>query len=120
MSKLFFDNLIAFEEIELVIKKSATSLEERDELWHLVDEILNHKVLKKVLDKLPKNNHQEFLALFHKCPHDEFVIFEYLNGKTGRNIEKELQAELKGISSDILQELGPHDEITAEIKISKK
>ena len=41
--------------------------------------------------------------------------------KTGKgDIEKELQQELENISSDILQELMPQDEVTAEMRVSKK
>ena len=68
MSKLFYDHLITLDEIEVVIKKNASSKEEKEELWALVDEIVTHKVLEKVLDKLPREHHEEFLELFHKCP----------------------------------------------------
>ena len=107
MSKLFYDHLIYLEEVELEIKKTASSKEEQEELWGLVDEIVTHKVLGKVLDKLPRENHEEFLELFHKCPHDEEIIFGYLKGKTGENIEEVLELELKNISSDILKEIKP-------------
>lgn len=120
MSKLFFDNLIYLEELEVEIKKTSSSQEEREELWSLVDEIVTHKVLGKVLDKLPRADHEEFLTLFHKCPHDEITIFGYLKSKAGEGIEKELQKELKDISTEILRELKPQDEITTETKASKK
>ncbi len=105
MSKLFFDNLIEFKEIELVIKNSASSKEERDEMWMLVDEIINHKVIEKILDKLPRECHEEFLEIFHKSPHDEQIIFAYLHGKTDENIEEILKQELKKISDDLLSEI---------------
>lgn len=120
MTKLFFDNLVSFEEVEIVIKKTASSKEEKDELWGLVDEVVNHKVMEKILDKLPRKHHEEFLALFHKCPHDEVVVFEYLKGKAGKDIERQLQQELESISADILQELRPKDEVSAETEVSKK
>ena len=121
MSKLFFDRLMVLEEVELEIKKTASSKEEREELWMLVDEIVNHKVLEKVLDKLPRAHHEEFLELFHKCPHDEQAIFGYLKGKTGQdNIEEILREELKSISTDILKEIRPQDEMSAETKVSKR
>jgi hypothetical protein len=105
MSKLFFDHLIYLDELEVEIKKTASSVEEREELWSLVDGIVTHKVLAKILDKLPRVHHEEFLELFHKCPHDEITIFGYLKSRAGENIEKELQKELKNISSEILREL---------------
>jgi len=69
MSKLFYDHLLYLEEVEIEIKNRASSKEEKEELWGLVDEIISHKVLEKVLDKLPRESHEEFLELFHKSPH---------------------------------------------------
>ncbi len=120
MTKLFFDNLIAFEEVEVIIKKTTSSNEEKEELWGLVDELVNHKVVEKILDKLPRQHHEEFLALVHECPHDEVIVFEYLNGKVGHDVREELQNELKGISADILHELRTLDEISSETKVSDK
>jgi hypothetical protein len=120
MSKLFYDHLIVYGEIESVIKKSASSAEEREELYGLVDEILNHRVLETVLDELPEKSHGEFLELFHKCPHDETIIFGYLKKKTGQNMEEKLREKLKDIGDDILKELKPQDEVSRETKVSKK
>ena len=105
MSKLFFDHLIYLEEVEIEIKKFATSREEKEELWGLVDEIVSHKVLEKVLDKLPREHHEEFLELFHKCPHDEVKIFGYLRSKAGSSIEDDLKQDLKNLENDLLREL---------------
>ena len=41
MSKLFFDHLVSLEEVEIEIRKNASSKEEREELWKLVDGIVN-------------------------------------------------------------------------------
>jgi hypothetical protein len=103
MSKLFFDHLVVFEEIEGKIKKTASSKEEREELWGLVDEVTTHKVLEKILDRLPRAHHEEFLELFHKCPHDEIVIFGYLRDKAGKSIEDDLKQDLKNLEADLLK-----------------
>jgi hypothetical protein len=103
MSKLFFDHLIIFERIETKIKKTASSREEREELWALIDEVTTHKVLEKVLDRLPRAHHEEFLELFHKCPHDEITIFGYLKSKAGENIEEDLRRDLKNLEKDLLR-----------------
>jgi len=103
MSKLFFDHLIVFEEIEGKIKKTASSKEEREELWGLVDEIATHKVIEKILDRLPRAHHEEFLELFHKCPHDEITIFAYLKGNAGESIEEDLKRDLKNLEKDLLK-----------------
>jgi hypothetical protein len=105
MSKLFFDHLIYLEEVEVEIKRTAATKEERDELWGLVDEIVTHKVLSKVLDKLPREHHEEFLELFHKSPHDEVVIFSYLRINAGNSIEDDLKRDLKNLGRDLLREI---------------
>lgn len=103
MSKLFFDHLIVFEEIEGKIKKTVSLKEEREELWALVDEVTTHKVIEKILDRLPRASHEEFLELFHKCPHDEIVIFGYLRDKVGKSIEEDLKRDLKNLEKDLLK-----------------
>ena len=120
MSKLFFDHLIVLEKVEIVIKKSASSKEEKEELWNLVDKIVTHKALGKVLGELPRVNHEEFLEIFHKCPHDEKYIFGYLKTKTGKDMETELRKELKEFDSEILEELKLQDEMFHELPSSKK
>ena len=120
MSKLFFDNLLNLDKVEAEIKKAFPSKEEREEPETLIDHIIHDKVLEKILDKLPQDSHIEFLELYHRCPHDEEVIFGFLKSKTNQDIEKELQQELEDVSSEILKELEFQDEVSAETKASKK
>lgn len=105
MSKLFFDHLLEFKKIDKEIKKVAKSVEERDELWGLVDEIIHHKVMGCILDKLPRPNHEEFLDMFHASPHDEELIFGYLRTKVGADIEENLKMEIDKISEELLGEM---------------
>jgi hypothetical protein len=102
MSKLFFDHLIELKEIEKQIKKVAKSASEREELWNLVDEIVHHKVMGCILDKLPHEHHDEFLQMFHKCPHDSELIFEYLRIKTGDDFSELIKKEIDALDLDLL------------------
>jgi len=120
MSKLFFDNLFDLDKVETEIKKAFTTKEEREESELLVDDLIHAKVLDKILERLPKNSHIEFLELYHKCPYDEEIIFAYLEGKTGKDIKETLKKELKNIDSDILKEIRPQDEVSTESQVSKK
>ncbi|OGM75673.1 hypothetical protein A2210_02975 [Candidatus Woesebacteria bacterium RIFOXYA1_FULL_40_18] len=104
MSKLFFDHLVSLEDVEKEIKKVATSKEEKEELWGLVDEIMHHKVMGCILDKLPRDNHEEFLEMFHKHPHDETLI-DYLQEKIGENIEELIKGEIGNLAFEILNEI---------------
>ncbi len=104
MSKLFFDHLLSLDTLDKEIKKIAKTSEEREELWLLVDEIIHHKVFEVILDRLPKDSHQEFLEMVHKSPHDGDYLFGYLKTKIGDNIEEILRAELGNITYEILRD----------------
>lgn len=105
MSKLFFDKLVELKELDKEIKKAAKTREEREELWVLVDEIIHHKVMGCILDKLPREHHEEFLDMFAKKPHDEEYIFNYLKKKVGSDIEEIIRVEIGNLSSDLLKEI---------------
>lgn len=105
MSKVFYDHLLGLEKIEKKIKKVAKTPEEKEELWLLVDEVVHHKALGCILDQLPRDKHEEFLEMFHKSPHNENLIMNYLKKQIGENFEELLRQELGEISSDLLKDL---------------
>lgn len=102
MSKIFYDRLIVFEEVEAEIKKVAKTPEEKEELWREIDEIIHHKLMGCVLDKLPKKDHQEFLEKFEKAPYDE-GLFKFLTEKVGEDIEDFLKLETEKLKTELLQ-----------------
>jgi hypothetical protein len=104
MSKLFFDHLLDFKKLDRAIKKIAKTKEEKEEIWVLVDEIVHHKAMGCILDKLHHHHHEEFLEMFHQNPHDEELLFSYLKGKIGENIELILKEELGNLAFDLLKE----------------
>lgn len=93
MSKIFYDQIVDLEAVEKKIKKIARTAEEREELYQLVDEILHHKVLGCILDKLPKENHEEFLTKFSEKPHDE-GLWHYLAEKIREDVEAFIKYEV--------------------------
>lgn len=105
MSKIFYDHLIEFKKVDKQIKKVAKTSEEREELWGLVDEIVHHKAMGCILDKLPGQHHEEFLGMFHKSPHDEELLFGYLRKKVGDNIESLVRQEIGGLATELLSEI---------------
>lgn len=113
MSKLFFDKLLNLDKVDREISKVAKTDEEKQELWLLVDEIVHHKVMGCVLDKLPADSHGEFLTIFEHSPHDERLIFDYLKKKIGDNIEEILEQELGSLSVDLLETIRPPKKTTA-------
>ncbi|MFA6072191.1 MAG: hypothetical protein WC810_26820 [Janthinobacterium sp.] len=105
MSKLFFDHLLELKEIDKQIKKVAKTTAEREELWGLVDEIVHHKVMGCILDKLPRDNHDEFLHMFHESPHDSKLLFEYLRIKAGEDLESLVKKEIEVLSRELIGNL---------------
>lgn len=104
MSKIFYDHLLVFEEVEKKINSMEISEEERNELWNLVDEMVHHRALRLILERLPKESHVEFLDKFHKAPYDQSLM-NYLKEKIGQNIEELLKQELGEVAYEVLTEI---------------
>jgi hypothetical protein len=104
MSKLFYDHLIVLEEVEAEIKKTASTQEEKEELWGLIDEIIHHRVMEKVLDRLPRKLHEDFLSRFHQAPHDESLM-DYLTEQIGENVEEIIRQEVGELAYELLKDL---------------
>jgi transcriptional regulator of NAD metabolism len=104
MSKLFFDHLINLDDVEIEIKKVTKTQEEREELWQIVDEIIQHRILGCILDNLPEKYHEEFLEKFHDAPYD-LGILAFLVEKIGENIEEIIKQEIGGLVYELLVEI---------------
>jgi len=104
MSKVFYDHLIVLTEVEAEIKKTAQTPEEKEELWKLVDEMIHHRVMERVLDKLPKVHHEDFLTRFHEAPHDDNLI-DYLTKQMGENVEELIKREIGELAYELLAEI---------------
>jgi len=101
MSKVFFDQLTNLSKVEKRIDKVARIHEEKLELWRLVDEILHHRVLGCILEKLPEKYHEEFLEEFSKRPYDE-GLFNYLKKKIGEDIKDFIRGEMALLVMELL------------------
>jgi len=104
MTKLFFDGLAILEDVEKEIKKVAQTTEEKEELWGLVDEMIHHKMLGNILDKLPEKKHEEFMIKFHERPFD-VDLMGYLKKEIGENVEEILKTEIGSFSMELLDEI---------------
>ena len=104
MSKIFYDRFIILEEIEVELDKLEIESEERLELDQIIDEIIHHKVLDRILTHLPKKHHTEFLERFHKAPYDEDLI-NYLNKRIERSVEEHVREEMGKLKDEILEDI---------------
>lgn len=101
---LFYDHLITLEDLERELKDVVETPEEREELWHLIDEIIHHRVLHCVLDHLPHDHHETFLTRFHDCPHDH-TLLPFINDLTNNDLTELIIGEISSIQDEILQGL---------------
>lgn len=104
MSKIFFDNLITLEEVEIEINNISETQEEKEELWDLVDDIVNHRMMITILDILPPQHHEEFLSRFYDAPHEESHL-NYLNKRIEGDIEEVIKKEVGNLKKELLQEI---------------
>ncbi len=107
MSKLFYDKLITLDKLDKEISKISTSIEEKEELWNLVDGLLHHKVLMAILDNLEVKHHDEFLVRLYNKPHDENIL-KYLQKKITIDVEEFIKAESINVVEEILADIQKH------------
>ena len=50
MSKIFYDHLITLEEVDIEIRAISQTPDEKEELWKLIDEIVNHRMMITILE----------------------------------------------------------------------
>lgn len=101
MSKIFYDDLVDMDKVSAKIKKIARTSEEREELYGLVDEIVHHKVIGCILDRLPEQHHQEFLTNFGERPHDEGLLI-YLKERIEDDVVGFIKEEIHKLSVELL------------------
>jgi hypothetical protein len=104
MSKIFYDHLIILEEVEVELNNLGLEHEEKEELQHLIDEMVHHRVLNRVLKVLPREHHENFLKEFQQRPHDEALI-DYIDEKIDESVEKHIKEEIDALKEELLEDL---------------
>lgn len=104
MSKIFYDKYIILEEVEIELDKLEMDYEERQELEHLVDEMIHHRVMDRLLTHLPRHHHAEFLEHFHNRPYDEALI-RYLDQRIEKSVKEHIEEEIEKLKKEILEDL---------------
>lgn len=109
MSGVFYNHLINIEEVFIELDTPEIESEEKEELLGLIDQTLHHHILQLILDYLPKEYHETFLAHFHQAPYDpELLVF------IKERVEIDIETVIKTKADQTKKE------ILAEIKKSKK
>jgi len=104
MAALFLDRLIEIEEVIAVIDSHDLDPQERDELVHLVDEILHHHLLNLILNHLPKEHHSDFISRLHADPSSTDHL-EFLRARVTIDLESEIRSHAARIKKDLLSEV---------------
>ena len=100
MSKIFYDHLFQLDHLAIFFATLDTHKEEKEELWHLIDEMLHHRILTAVLDKLPGIHHKEFLTKFAENPAVHNLI-AYINNLIEEDIEGSIIGEIASFEQEI-------------------
>lgn len=102
MSRIFYDHLTVFEKIAPRIGMHMSTPIEREEIWHIIDELTHHRAVGHILDKLSAEYHGEFLSRLAKAPYDMGII-QYLEEKIGEDFTELLASDLALFEEELLQ-----------------
>ena len=102
MSRMFFDHLIVLNHIDVYIKETVETEEDKEELWRLIDETLHAEIVGYLLSELDAEHHEEFSQLLHAQPHDKSIL-DYVSKKTGKKVEKEIKKLAKELEKELLE-----------------
>lgn len=101
MSRVFYDDIIDLREVEKHVKRAVKDPEEREEMYKLIDDILHHRLLSSILERLPKEHHKEFMNKFVDHPHDEGHL-AYLTERVQTDVKEFIKQEVRILSTEIL------------------
>lgn len=104
MSKIFYDHFLKIEEIITVFDEYELDLEEKEELFSIVDETFHHQILETILDLLPLEVHEDFLNRFYQAPHDGNLLL-FLQENVSVNIEEVLKTRAEKIKKEIFSSI---------------
>lgn len=103
MSKLLYDHLIVFEEIEIALSTHKLAPKEKAEISQMIEESIHYRAVSVILKNLPKEHHEDFLKRFYEAPHDE-NLFNFLKERVA-NIEELLKTEIDNLKKELLEDL---------------
>ncbi len=109
MAKIFYDHLVAIEEVIAVIDQKKIDPQSRQKLIALVDETLHHHILDTILSSLPGELHERFLTHFHRAPHDPHLLIFLQENSTidiGGAIQEKARKVKKNLISTIKKSKG--------------
>ena len=101
MSKVFWDDIVNLDKVERYIKRVSKSFEEREEYYRIIDEIIHHRVMGCILERLPEQDHSHFLKRFSKKPYDS-SHFKFLGKRISEDVEEFIKAEMEMLAEELV------------------
>jgi len=74
MNKIFWDDLIHFDELIHGLKELPFSSAEQAELIELIDSTYHHHILDEILKALPRQEHDRFMQMLAERPDDKEIL----------------------------------------------
>lgn len=106
MSRIFYDHLVILEEIEVELDRIDMDREERAEVESLIDQIIHHRVLDRILTHLPRHHHADFLTRFHRAPYDPKLL-DWLEERIDQSVQEHIKDEVASLKAEILKDIRP-------------
>lgn len=109
MSSLFYDHLLDTGDLEKSIKKHVEDPKDREEIMHLIDEIIHHRVMGAILDRLPSDHHTVFISKVAEKPHDQSIV-SFLTERIAEDVSTFIRHEIYVLVQELLLMIEPpHD-----------
>lgn len=105
MTKIFYDNLVVMEKLEVKLSSYDLTSKEKEEIHYRVEEMTHYRVMSRILDHLHLDYHLQFLESFHEAPYHPNLL-SYLQGKI-ENIEEIIKEEIQNLEKELLSEIIP-------------
>ena len=97
--KLFYDHIVVIHEIHSQIEEMMVDEAEKEALVQIIEDLVQHTVLHKILDHLHEDKHEIFLTRFQQAPHDTELI-DYL-----RSHVPDIETRIKDAADEVKYEL---------------
>lgn len=100
----FYHHLIHTDDVIAEIDSYDISIDEKDELVNLVQQIFHNHTFNLILNHLPKNKHREFLSKFASTPYD-LALLNFIKKEIKIDIEEAIKNQSEKIKKELLAEI---------------
>ncbi len=101
--KTFFSHLINTDQLIMLVEKLLEIEEEKLEILDMIDSILHHRVIHKILEELDDKHHEIFMAEYSKNPgNEELLIFLK---KHIPDIEEKIRSESESVQDSLFEDI---------------